>query len=216
MPVQPSPLPEPTPSPSPSPSPSPTPTPSPSPSPSPLPSPTPTPTVVFTKDLHFGLTADPEVKALQELLTTLSLYSGPTNGNYFNLTRQAVTLFQQRYGIPAVGRIGPQTRGKLNELAGTGTPQPSPAPSPGGPFSFLRDLTFGMTGNADVKALQEFLTKLGFYSGPTNGNFFNLTRQAVIQFQETYANEILKPVGLSRGTGHVGPSTRAKLNSLSQ
>ncbi|MBI1974758.1 MAG: peptidoglycan-binding protein [Parcubacteria group bacterium] len=162
----------------------------------------------FQRDLTFGVTNDSSVKALQELLTKLGLYSGPTNGNFFNLTRQAVTAFQLQKGIPAVGRVGPQTRAKLNELLG-GTPSSSPTPTPaaGGPFQFLRDLAFGATDNSDVKALQELLTKLGVYDGPITGNFFNLTKAAVEKFQAQYGIPAV---------GRVGPLTRAKLNELAK
>ena len=50
--------------------------------------------------------------------------------------------------------------------------------------------------------------------GIITGNFFTLTQQAVIRFQEKYASEILTPLGLASGTGYVGSSTRAKINEL--
>jgi hypothetical protein len=89
------------------------------------PSPSPVPTegqkqtafrYTFTKPLYYGLRLDPEVKALQKALTTLGLYSGPQTGNFFGLTVEAVKKFQQKYGISAIGRVGPGTRTKLNEL----------------------------------------------------------------------------------------------------
>jgi ABC-type transport system substrate-binding protein len=46
------------------------------------------------------------------------------------------------------------------------------------------------------------------------GGFGQLTEAAVIRFQEKYADEILAPSGLKRGTGIVGPSTREKLNEV--
>lgn len=46
-----------------------------------------------------------------------SIYpSGLVTGYYGSLTRSAVTRFQTRYGISAIGRVGPQTRAKINEL----------------------------------------------------------------------------------------------------
>lgn len=78
------------------------------------------------------------------------------------------------------------------------------------------NLTVGSRGE-DVKILQTLLVRDGVYSeGPITGYFGKLTRQAVIRFQEKYADEILKPNGLDRGTGRVGASTRAKLNKILQ
>jgi len=63
--------------------------------------------------------------------------------------------------------------------------------------------------------LQEFLKSQGVYpEGLVTGNFLDLTQSAVIRFQEKYATEILKPLNLEKGTGYVGPATRAKINQL--
>ena len=53
------------------------------------------------------------------------------------------------------------------------------------------------------------------YNGnPVSGYFGLVTREAVKAFQEKYANEILAPWGLTKGTGYVGPYTRKKIESL--
>ncbi len=83
--------------------------------------------------------------------------------------------------------------------------------------SFDRDLSYGLTQSDEVRALQLFLAiqePEAYPEGLVTGNFYHLTRQAIIRFQEKYAEEILEPAGLSVGTGYVGPRTRAKLNEL--
>jgi len=65
--------------------------------------------------------------------------------------------------------------------------------------------------------LQEFLKSQEsdiYPEGLVTGNFLQLTQSAVIRFQEKYANEILKPLGLERGTGFLGAMTRAKINEI--
>ena len=80
---------------------------------------------------------------------------------------------------------------------------------------FDNNLYFGITNNAEVRCLQEFLKNQEVYpEGLVTGNFFSLTKLAVIRFQEKYASEILAPLSLQRGTGYVGPATRNKINSL--
>ena len=80
---------------------------------------------------------------------------------------------------------------------------------------FKENLYFGLKGDG-VRCLQQFLrTQEGIYpEGLVTGNFFTLTSKAVIKFQEKYANDILAPLGLKKGTGFVGSSTRDKLNEL--
>jgi len=50
--------------------------------------------------------------------------------------------------------------------------------------------------------------------GEVTGSFGEKTKQLVIDFQEKYAEDILKPAGLEKGNGVVGPSTRKKLNEI--
>lgn len=83
--------------------------------------------------------------------------------------------------------------------------------------SIYNNLYFGLSGNNEVKCLQQFLKNQGttiYPEGLVTGYFGNLTKMAVVKFQEKYASEILTPLGLYSGTGYVGSSTRAKINQL--
>ena len=80
---------------------------------------------------------------------------------------------------------------------------------------FTKDLRRGDQGSL-VIALQECLAQdpSVYPQGTLNGVFGPATQKAVIAFQEKYAQDVLAPSGLRKGTGNVGPSTRAKLNEI--
>lgn len=87
---------------------------------------------------------------------------------------------------------------------------------------FARTLSLGSRGE-DVQELQKFLnidigTTVAASGAGSIGNetdyFGPATKRAVIKFQEKYRNDILKPVGLSAGTGFFGSATRAKVIAL--
>ena len=70
------------------------------------------------------------------------------------------------------------------------------------------NLYFGISDIGDVKCLQSFLKNQGtdiYPEGLVTGNFGNLTKAAVINFQKKYG--ILS-------TGYVGQITRNKINSI--
>lgn len=82
-----------------------------------------------------------------------------------------------------------------------------------------RNLQIGDQGN-DVLELQKFLNTFAeskiSVSGPGSpgnetGYFGQLTKLAVIRYQEKFFNEILLPHGLVKGTGFVGESTRKQM-----
>ena len=88
------------------------------------------------------------------------------------------------------------------------------------PYQFTRSLQF-RDQQPDVKRLQQYLNAHGAlvaaenYGSPGNEtDFFGvLTSRALARFQEMHADEILKPLGLTAGTGFFGPSTRTYVNS---
>ncbi len=87
---------------------------------------------------------------------------------------------------------------------------------------FKRNMRFGDKGE-NVKTLQKFLNQLHPLAnqGPGSpGNetkyFGPLTKKALIIYQQKHASKILAPIGLKRGTGFFGPSTRAFVNSFLQ
>lgn len=188
---------------------------------------------VFNKDLVRGQTND-DVKRLQELLAgDKDLYpEGVVSGFFGPATERAVKRFQAKYGLLQVGRVGPATRAKLQEIFGKAAPstsapvvtpvaptvaEPSPVAQVVSPV-FNSSLSKGMS-NADVKRLQQLLnsdpdTQIADSGTGSPGNeterFGLLTEKAVQKFQEKY--------GLAKegdpGYGSVGPKTRAKLNEL--
>jgi peptidoglycan hydrolase-like protein with peptidoglycan-binding domain len=79
----------------------------------------------ITKNLSYGITNDPQVKCLQEVLKAQGLFNGTVTGNYFNLTKDAVAAFQERYAgeiltpyhlTRGTGSVGAATRAKINRL----------------------------------------------------------------------------------------------------
>jgi len=116
-----------------------------------------------------------------------------------------------------------QLTSQLSALQGTSTAAPvvtAPVVSSGA-CSFTRNLTVGSQG-ADVKCLQQYLNGAGFTLASSGagspGNettyFGPITRAAAVKWQDAYAAEVLAPVGLSKGTGFWGPSSRSYYSSL--
>lgn len=82
-------------------------------------------------------------------------------------------------------------------------------------FQFSLVLNLKSEG-AEVEQLQKCLSEDPdiYPDGEITGYFGNLTKQAVIKFQEKHSADILEPIGLTSGTGKVGPSTIEKLNEI--
>lgn len=93
---------------------------------------------------------------------------------------------------------------------------------------FSYNLYYGITNNASVESLQEFLTVQGDYSGPITGNFYSLTLAGVKTFQGNnglpttgyfgvlsrgVANDLLTQAMPSPSIGEVGSDTVPVISS---
>lgn len=80
-------------------------------------------------------------------------------------------------------------------------------------YTFNRDLYYGLVNDPDVKKLQEVLYLMGFF--PSNdyftGNYYGLTRKAVLDFQ--LANKVIATKD-EAGAGRFGPKTRNVMNNI--
>ncbi len=156
-----------------------------------------------------------DVSRLQATLKLLNFYQGEIDGTYSPATQAAVASFQTAAGIEADGITGPVTWQKLlpdpdevatipaSEAPTATTPAPAAASaspeSPSGP-PILR---LGAEGSA-VSQLQRELQTLGYYDGPIDGGFGELTEAAVTAFQTKLQITV---------DGVVGPSTWDTLSS---
>lgn len=86
-------------------------------------------------------------------------------------------------------------------LGGSGSGSAQSSGSAGG-YTFVSFLTVGSSG-AEVTALQQKLSQLGFFSGDATGYFGAVTQAAVKAFQAAHGLDTF---------GYVGPGTRAALN----
>ena len=154
--------------------------------------------------------AAPSVRNTQICLQRLGYFKGPVTGNLGPLTKNAITRFQQANGLPAIGTVGPRTQQLLqSRCQGRITSRPSrrrPPVIPRGNYSssssytssysgdnysssssytssYSGDLRFGSRG-INVENLQRNLQSLGYYSDRVTGYFGEITRQAVIRFQQ--------------------------------
>jgi peptidoglycan hydrolase-like protein with peptidoglycan-binding domain len=166
----------------------------------------------FIHDIAMG-SQGVDVKELQVFLNThgyiivsTGIGSPGNEGTYFGeKTRQAIILFQKANNItPAVGKVGPMTRARINSLLGiVGTTSTT--------NNFIRDLKQGDIG-PDVLFLQKYLNTHGFVivsagagsPGSETNTFGSLTKQALIKYQ------ISK--GLP-GTGFFGPRSQAAIGA---
>lgn len=113
------------------------------------------------------------VKRLQIKLGSAGFNPGKIDGIFGSLTREAVINFQNTKKLVRDGIVGRSTWAALGVNCNT--------TSPGNSCPTLQQ---GNNGSA-VVTLQGLLKKRGFYEGNLDGVFGSLTREAVINFQNT-------------------------------
>ena len=123
--------------------------------------------------------------------------------------------------IPSTPAVTPASTGGSSggstgsHSGGRSTWNPIVTPA-GTPCSYISEyMIFGGNNNsAEVSKLQMFLKNSEKINVDVNGNFDNKTLEAVRAFQIKYANDILKPWGVSTPTGQVFLTTKNKINSI--
>ncbi len=174
------------------------------------------PSYLWDRNLTVG-SQGKDVKALQQVLINDGFWRSEyeATGYFGPVTRQSLIRFQEEYrwdilepfGLEkGTGYFGPQTQDYFKNISLSVTEEEK--------ATFDKNLGLGMSGD-DVKALQEILISEGVWESEVGatGYFGSITKLAVIKYQEKYASEILEPLGLTKGTGFVGSSTRAHLES---
>ena len=151
------------------------------------------------------------VRQLQENLTALGYYSGSITGHFGSITQEAVKKFQRQNGLSADGIAGSKTLDAISSKMSGNSSSSSGSSSSSSSSSSYSALTLDTTKTLqrysegdEVRKLQTMLSDLGYYSGNKTGSFGELTKEAVIAFQQAK--------GLS-ADGIAGPRTLAALNA---
>lgn len=165
-------------------------------------------TGVIYPTLRLGSTGE-TVSRLQATLKLLGFYQGSVDGDYSQLTEQAVIAFQTATDLTADGITGPATWGKLlptpedmdtaiaNDTANDTASDTDSPETPAEPVASETPQSEAVTEttsqgppvlrlNAEgtaVSQLQRELQALGYYDSVIDGKFGELTEAAVRQFQ---------------------------------
>lgn len=152
---------------------------------------------------------NPEVKTLQTYLSGKGYMPKTSITGYYGLVTDVAL---KKYKADMTLRAYTATSIPLKPLA-SALPATIPA--------FSRELSLNSRGT-DVRNLQRALNAQGFpvattgtgSPGKESDVFGPATKAAVIRFQEAHATLILKPAGLTKGTGVFGKATIKVLNSM--
>lgn len=155
------------------------------------------------------------VTELQEALKMFGYYSGPVDGIHSSATEQAVLKFQLAESvIPSseavgAGHFGPKTRLALK--ARMDSFNSKVAKEQARLEENLASLAIGMGKHSrgdEVYQLQQMLWELGYYNGALNGDYDDLTIDAVYEFQK--ATGVLQN-NWDQGAGYFGKKTHEAL-----
>ena len=158
----------------------------------------------FENILTIGSAGTP-VRLIQYYLNVIAYFNGnfniiPLNGIYDQTTADAVSAFQQFYGLTVDGEVGRETWNKLQDVY-RNTVNSLPDSFYGNKAKLYPGyfLTEGMRGQ-DVTNLQTYLSFIADYYNdipkiPVTGYFGNQTREAVQEFQRLFGLEPTGAVG---------------------
>lgn len=123
-----------------------------------------------------------DVKMLQKRLKALGYFDGNIAGNYLDLTVRAMKNFQSAYGYRRTEHCTQKMQQIIQNTSYTDKP--------------YRTLHYGDSGS-DVMALQRALKRLGFFHGTLGGNYLDLTRQAVKDFEYYHGYKLTNTCSVS-------------------
>jgi len=133
-----------------------------------------------------------EVKQLQSDLKTLGYFNANTTGYFGSITYSSVIKLQKDYGYAQDGIVGRNTQALIDRLLGSGS---STSESASVLSSSSRSvLKKGMRGD-DVKALQNDLKELGYFSATPTGYYGDITVTSVRNLQRDYGYTVDGIVG---------------------
>ncbi|HLG25942.1 MAG TPA: peptidoglycan-binding protein, partial [Candidatus Gracilibacteria bacterium] len=170
--------------------------------------------LLFNGDLAYGSRGE-DVARLQEILKNLNYYEGEITSVFDSATHTAVTKFQVSENIVphesafGAGYVGQRTTRVLSSKAAVPVAH---AKSEGLTLieTFENDLKLGDSG-ADVRLLQEELSRINLLGIESTGYYGEVTQHAVFKFQQS--TKLAGDLG-SVGAGIFGPKTRAALNAI--
>jgi peptidoglycan hydrolase-like protein with peptidoglycan-binding domain len=140
-------------------------------------------------------TESTQVKTLQKALKSKGYFKAKVDGIYGKSTYTAVEKYQKAIGITADGKAGNLTLTALYD--GLAAANYIDSKKAHGLTASKGTLYYGLQGDK-VKALEKLLKTVGYYKGPIDGKYGELTLIAVKRFQ--WAKGL-------RGDGYAGAQT---------